>query len=75
LLSAQIQGEVAMFIVRLVFRSLGARTGPKEGDVTTAFLFMEILKEEDHHDPFTTSWNMYDLDISKSGFSVILLFF
>jgi bacterioferritin len=27
----------------------------KEGDVTTAFLFMEILKdEEDHHDTFTT---------------------
>jgi bacterioferritin len=26
----------------------------KEGDVTTAFLFMEILKdEEDHHDTFT----------------------
>jgi bacterioferritin len=27
----------------------------KEGDETTAFLFMEILKEEeDHHDTFTT---------------------
>lgn len=27
----------------------------KEGDVTTAFLFMEIMKdEEDHHDTFTT---------------------
>jgi bacterioferritin len=27
----------------------------KEGDVTTAFIFMEILKdEEDHHDTFTT---------------------
>ena len=27
----------------------------KESDVTTAFLFMEILKdEEDHHDTFTT---------------------
>jgi bacterioferritin len=27
----------------------------REGDVTTAFLFMEILKdEEDHHDTFTT---------------------
>ena len=27
----------------------------KEGDETTAFIFMEILKdEEDHHDTFTT---------------------
>jgi bacterioferritin len=27
----------------------------KEGDVTTAFIFREILEdEEDHHDTFTT---------------------
>lgn len=44
----------------------------KEAYVTTAFLFMELLKEEYHHDTFTTLLEqIQNHGTGELGFSVI----